>query len=113
MKRFSEAGSSPLELVTFTALLLLPLGLGLSVYTQVSHELAAESIARHALRLAMLENPVRPSQEFSRTIELFAKNWEVEVTDYRYWCTLSCSLVTLEVSVGNASAIQTMGLPKT
>jgi hypothetical protein len=113
MKRFSEAGSSPLELVTFTALLLLPLGLGLSVYTQVSHELAAESIARHALRLAMLENPVRPSQEFSRTIELFAQNWDVEVTDYRYWCTLSCSLVTLEVSVGNASAIQTMGLPKT
>lgn len=113
MKRFSEAGSSPLELVTFTALLLLPLGLGLSVYTQVSHELAAESIARHALRLAMLENPVRPSQEFSRTIELFAKNWDVEVTDYRYWCSLSCSLVTLEVSVGNASAVQTMGLPKT
>jgi hypothetical protein len=25
---------------------------------------------------------------------------------------LSCSLVTLEVSVGNARAIQTMGLPR-
>ncbi len=113
MKRSSEAGSSPLELVAFSALLMIPLGLGSSVYAQVANELAAESIARHALRLAMLENPTRPSQQFPAALKLFAQSWEVEVADYRYWCSLGCSLVTLEVTVGNARAIQTMGLPKT
>ncbi len=113
MKRSSEAGSSPLELVAFTALLLLPLGFGIPVYGQVSNELAAESIARHALRLAMLENPTRPSEEFPKAVTLFASDWKVDDVGYRYWCSSGCSLVTLEVSVGNARAIQTMGLPRT
>ncbi len=113
MKRFSDQGSSPLELVAFTALLMLPIGLGTAVYAQVSNELAAESIARHALRLAMLQNPTRPSEQFQGAIELFANNWGVAVDGYSYWCSAGCSLVTLEVSVGNATAIQTMGLPRT
>mgnify|MGYP006902215047 CR=1 FL=1 len=113
MKRSSDKGSSPLELVAFTALLLMPLGLGISVYSQVSNELAAESIARHALRLAMLENPIRPSEKLQQAVELFGDNWGVEFVEFRHWCTLGCSLVTLEVTVGNAIAIQSMGLPRT
>jgi hypothetical protein len=113
MKRSSELGSSPLELVALIALLLMPIGLGTSVYLQISNELAAESIARHALRLAMLENPERPSEQIAAAVSLFASSWQVTDISHSYWCSLSCSLVTLEVSVGNARAIQTMGLPRT
>jgi hypothetical protein len=112
MKRFSDSGSSPLELVAFTTLLLLPIGLGTAVYAQLSNELAAESIARHALRLAMLESPERPSERLGNAVNAFAGSWGVDTYDYRYWCSLNCSLVTLEVFIGEASAIQSMGLPK-
>lgn len=113
MKRSSDSGSSPLELVVLTALLVLPVGLATAVYQQLGDELAAESIARHALRYAMLENPERPSQALAGAVEVFADDWLVEVDDYRYWCSLSCSLVTLEITIGDAVAIQTMGLPRT
>lgn len=113
MKRFSDSGSSPLELVVLTALLVMPVGLATNVYQQLGDELAAESIARHALRYAMLENPERPSQALAGAVEVFAGDWMVEVDDYRYWCSLSCALVTLEITIGNAVAIQTMGLPRT
>ena len=112
MKRSPESGSSPLELVVFTALLMIPIGLSLSLYQQLSNELAAESIARHALRLAMLTDPVRPSTQLEGAVALFAENWGITGLDYRYWCSAGCSLVTLEVSVGSASAIQTMSLPR-
>lgn len=113
MKRSSDSGSSPLELVALTALLVMPIGLATTVYQQLGDELAAESIARHALRYAMLENPERPSQTLAGAVEAFADDWLVEVDDYRYWCSLSCSLVTLEITIGKAVAIQTMGLPRT
>lgn len=113
MKRSFDAGSSPLELVAFSALLVLPIGMAIGLYQQLSDELAAESIARHALRLAMLASPERPSDAFERTVNLFAENWNVPNFDYRYWCTNDCSLLTLEVQVGQALAIQTMGIPKT
>lgn len=113
MKRSFDSGSSPLELVAFSVLLVLPIGMAIGLYQQLSNELAAESIARHALRLAMLANPERPSDAFDRTVKLFAENWDVDSVDYRYWCSNGCSLVTLEVQVGQASAIQTMGIPKT
>lgn len=113
MKRFSDTGSSPLELVVLTALLVMPVGLATTVYQQLGDELAAESIARHALRYAMLESPERPSQALAGAVEVFAGDWMVAVDDFRYWCSLSCSLVTLEITIGNAVAIQTMGLPRT
>jgi hypothetical protein len=113
MKRSPESGSSPLELVVFTALLMIPIGLSLGLYQQLSNELAAESIARHALRLAMLTDPARPSTQFEGTVALFAENWGLTGVDYKYWCSAGCALVTLEVSVGSASAIQTMSLPRT
>ena len=112
MKRFSDSGSSPLELVAFTALLVLPIGLASGLYQQLSDELAAESIARHALRLAMLSSPQRPSEILNYAVNRFAENWDVADINSRYWCSSGCSLVTLEVQVGNASAIQTMGIPK-
>jgi hypothetical protein len=112
MKRSAESGSSPLELVSFTTLLLMPLGLGLSTYQQLSNELAAESIARHALRLAMLQNPARPSEALPQAVEQFAGDWELSELNYRYWCSANCSLVTLEITVERARAIQTMGIPK-
>jgi hypothetical protein len=113
MKRSFDSGSSPLELVAFTALLVLPIGLALGLYLQLSNELAAESIARHALRLAMLSSPQRPSESLDQAVEQFSQNWDVDDVEYRYWCSNGCSLVTLEIRVGQAIAIQTMGLPKT
>jgi hypothetical protein len=113
MNRSFESGSSPLELVVFTALLTLPIGLSLGLYQQLSNELAAESISRHALRLSMLTDPVRPSEHLEGAVTLFAENWGLTGVDYEYWCSAGCSLVTLEVSVGSASAIQTMSLPRT
>lgn len=112
MKPFSDSGSSPLELVTLTALLVMPIGLAIGMYQQLANELAAESIARHSLRLAMLSSPQKPSQSFESAIERFSEDWQVSGVDYRYWCSLGCSLVTLEVEVGQATAKQTMGLPK-
>lgn len=112
MKPFSDSGSSPLELVTLTALLVMPIGLAIGMYQQLSNELAAESIARHSLRLAMLSTPQKPSQSFESAIERFSNDWQVQDVDYRYWCSLGCSLVTLEIQVGQATAIQTMRLPK-
>jgi hypothetical protein len=93
--------------------LVLPIGLAIGLYQQLSNELAAESVARHALRLSMLINPERPSENLDRAVGKFADDWGVSDFDYRWWCSLSCSLVTLEVRVGSALAIQTMGLPKT
>lgn len=112
MKQFSDSGSSPLELVTLTALLVMPIGLAIGMYQQLANELAAESIARHSLRLAMLSTPQKPSQSLESAIERFSRHWQVQDVDSRYWCTLGCSLVTLEIQVGHATAIQTMGLPK-
>jgi hypothetical protein len=60
----------------------------------------------------MLSTPQKPSQSFASAIERFSKDWQVQDVDYRYWCSLSCSLVTLEIQVDQAAAIQTMGLPK-
>jgi len=82
------------------------------MYQQISNELAAESIARHALRLAMLSTPQKPSQSFESAIERYSNDWQVQDVEYRYRCSLGCSLVTLEIQVGQAIAIQTMGLPK-
>ncbi len=113
MKRSPESGSSPLELVVYSALLTLPIGLSIGLFQQLSNELAAESISRHALRLAMLADPLRPSSEFQAAVSLFAQSWDATEVDYRFWCSSGCSLVTLEVKVGSASAIQTMGLPRT
>ncbi len=113
MKRLSESGSSPLELVIFTALLILPIGLSLGLYQQLSNELAAESIARHALRFAMLSDPQRPSSVVPEAVAMFAQNWKVTDVGYRHWCSSGCSLVTLELRVGSAKAIHTMGLPRT
>jgi hypothetical protein len=90
----------------------MPIGLAIGTYQQLSNELAAESIARHALRLAMLSTPQKPSQSFDSAIERFSKDWHAQEVDYRYWCSLGCSLVTLEIQVGQAIAIQTMGLPR-
>lgn len=95
----------------FTTLLIVPMGFAVPIYQQLSDELAAESIARHALRLAMLENPERPSSEFESAVELIASNWGLNEVDYSYWCSASCSLVTLEVTIGSATAIQTMSIP--
>jgi hypothetical protein len=113
MKRSFDSGSSPLELVAFTTLLVLPIGLAIGLYQQLSNELAAESIARHALRLAMLSSPQRPSESLDRAVNRFADSWDVAEVEYSYWCSHGCSLVTLEVQVGQAFAIQTMGLPRT
>ena len=50
----SERGAAPLELVAWAALLLLPLAPAIELQRALSHQLAAESIARNALRTAIL-----------------------------------------------------------
>lgn len=108
--RSSERGSTPLELVTLVTLLLLPLAPGVVLYEQLSNELAAESIARHGLRLAILEAPKTPQHALENALMTFSESWGKAITSHRYWCSQNCSMANLEVQIGGATAIQTMGL---
>ena len=53
-KNVSARGSAPIETVALITLLLLPIGPAVLLYEQLSNQLAAESIARHAVRAAVL-----------------------------------------------------------
>jgi ABC-type uncharacterized transport system YnjBCD ATPase subunit len=109
MKHF-EHGSSPVELVATIALLVLPVAPMTLLFEQISNELAAESIARHALRRAILSAPENPQVLLPKALSELSVEWGKEVTDYRFWCEKACVLQNLEVIVGGASAVQTMGL---
>ena len=110
MKLSSSKGSTPLELVTTIAMLLVPITPISLLAGQLQNELAAESIARNALRMAILHSPDDPQAFMSKSISELETSWRLDVADYRIWCSDGCRLLSLEVFVGNASAIHTMGV---
>ena len=109
MKHSAEAGSTPLELVFTAALLLLPIAPMALLYQQLANELAAESIARHALRAAILGSPGDPAEVLSAKLQELSASWGVHLTSTDYWCSSGCEIANLEVQVGGAGAIASMG----
>lgn len=103
----SASGSAPIETVAFITLLLLPVGPAVLLYEQLSNQLAAESIARHGVRAAMLKAPLGGFSEPGAAIGVLAQSWQKTVSSYRV--TTQGELITLEVKVGNAVALATLG----
>lgn len=107
-------GSTPLELVMWLTLLLLPVGPMLALYGQLSNQLAAESIARHALRGTILSitDPSQLPGEMKRQLAPLQASWGKQISSY----TLSCgncargSIITLKVLVGSAEAVQSAAM---
>ncbi len=107
----SSFGSAPLELASFGALLVLPIAPMLTLYGAIFDAIAAESIARHALRAAVLESaPSQLDQSITDAVAILSKNWQRTVS-----FTVECGeckkgdLVLLRVEVGNSVAIQVAG----
>lgn len=107
-------GSTPLELVIWLTLLLLPVGPMLALYEQLSNQLAAESIARHALRGTILSitEPNQLPDEVKRQLAPLQASWGKQISRY----TLSCgncargNIITLKVYVGSAEAVQSAAM---
>lgn len=107
-------GSTPLELVIWLTLMLLPIGPMLGIYAQLSNQLAAESIARHALRGTVLSvsDPSQLPGEMRRQLAPLEASWGKRITRY----TLSCgncargNIITLKIQIGNAEAVQSAAL---
>ena len=107
----SAKGSAPIETVALITLLLVPIGPALGLYEQISNQLAAESIARHAIRSSVLSAEVGQMANLSQAIDLLSHSWQKPVTDYHLH--QDGELVTLRVQVGNALGFATIGLEPT
>ena len=103
----SARGSAPIETVALITLLLVPIGPAVLLYEQLSNQLAAESIARHGVRAAMLNAPLGGLSNPEFAIGVLSESWQRQVRSYRV--TTAGELITLEIQVGNASAIATLG----
>lgn len=107
-------GSTPLELVIWLTLLILPIGPMLALYGQLSNQLAAESITRHALRGSLL-SITQPSQlpaELRRQLAPLEASWGKQISHYKLSCG-NCArgeIVTLQVWIGNAEAVQSAAM---
>lgn len=107
-------GSTPLELVIWLTLLLLPVGPMLGIFGQLSNQLAAESIARHALRGTLLSvtDPSQLPTEIRRQLAPLEASWGKRISRY----TISCgncakgNIITLKVWVGSAEAVQSAAM---
>lgn len=109
----SDTGSSPIETVALLALLLLPVAPLVTLFGHLSDAMAAESIARHGLRSAILEakDANEVPQLAAKATSLLASSWQKSV-EQRVSCQ-PCApggLIALEVRVGSAAAIQVAGL---
>ena len=103
----SARGSAPIETVALLTLLLLPVGPAVLLYEQLSNQLAAESIARQAVRAAMLKAPLGGFSEPDVAVDVLAQSWQKTGVTHRV--TTQGELITLEVRVGSAVAIATLG----
>lgn len=103
-----DAGSSPIETVALITLLLLPIGPGVLLYEQISNQLAAESIARHGVRAAMLEAQRGSFASPTKALGVLALSWQKPLRGFQV--LRSGEFVTLEVLVGNGRAIATLGI---
>ena len=108
----SDRGSAPLEMAALLALLLLPIGPMITVYSAVFDAIAAESIARHSLRLATLSSDKESiGSRLQESVTLFSKSW-LKPARFEFECG-DCqegSLLFLKIKVGDATAIQIAGL---
>ncbi|MCF8528684.1 MAG: hypothetical protein K9G13_02095 [Aquiluna sp.] len=115
MNIYSDRGSSPLEIVAWSVLLLLPVTPMLEIYHQLSDQLAAESIARHGLRAAVFgfQSGVEPQEALDAALVPLAKSWNKALSAVNLQCTPTCtagSLMHLEIRINSATAIQSAGL---
>lgn len=111
----SDKGSSPLEVVAWSVLLLLPVAPMLGIYQLLSDQLAAESIARHGLRAAVFgyQSGSDPQQALDAALVPLAQSWNKGVSSATLHCTPTCtagSLMHLEIRINDAIAIQSAGL---
>lgn len=106
----SARGSAPIETVALITLLLLPIGPAVLLYEQISNQLAAESLARHGVRAAMLEAPLGGFNNPGSYLAVLARSWQKEIASYQVNSKPANQgeLITLEVRVGNAFAIATL-----
>jgi len=104
----SCSGTAPIETVALITLLLLPIGPGIILYDQISNQLAAESIARHGVRAAMLESQLGSFGSPDQALQVLALSWQKSLTGYRV--SKSGELVNLEVVIGSARALATLGI---
>lgn len=102
----SARGSAPIETVALLTLLVLPVGPAVMLYEQISNQLAAESLARHGVRAALLNAPLGGFTNPGRALEVLAHSWQKPLGGYQV--RTSGELITLEVRVGNATAIATI-----
>lgn len=115
-QRLSDSrGSTLIEVVVWVALLLVPLGPGLALYSQLSDQMAAESVARNALRFAILSSDTNAEVRATAYVQakVLAQSWGKQISQLQLRCSGSCpkgNLLHLEVVIGNARAIQTSAL---
>lgn len=107
-----SAGSAPLELASLAAILLLPLGPMLLFYEAIFDAIAAESIARHALRAAILKSTEgQLDRSIADNVATLASSWQKEAF-FQFDCG-RCEkgdLIRLEIQVGDAISVQVAGL---
>jgi hypothetical protein len=111
-RRQSDSGSAPLETAALLTLLLLPVTPMLQLFSVAFDQIAAESIARHALRYSILhssEQSIRQTAEIA--VDMLASRWGRNARfDVDCGSCSKGSLVVFKVYVGDASATQVAGL---
>ena len=111
--RNADSGSSPIETVALLAVLLLPIAPVVILFGELSDSMAAESIARHGLRAAVLEadDPSQLPEVVATKVQKLSTSWQ-KSAEHRLSCQ-PCEaggLAALEIAVGNALAVQVAGL---
>ena len=111
--RGDDAGSSPIETVALLAVLLLPIVPVVTLLGELSDSMAAESIARHGLRSAVLDAqiPAQIPALVATKVQRLSTSWQ-KSAEHSFSCK-PCEaggLAALEIVVGNAVAIQVAGL---
>jgi hypothetical protein len=116
----ADRGSAPVELIAWSVILLLPMFPAIELQRAIANQVAAEAIARHSLRTAvLLEEPGRPlsakfEQNVARVAGEIAQTYRIEPEELAL--TIDCSrcgsdeLVRLRVSVSGREATGVMGL---
>ena len=113
VEELAEGFSEPIETVALLAVLLLPIALVVTLFGELSDAMAAESIARHGLRAAVLEadDPSQLPLLVATKVQALSTPWQ-KSAEHRFSCQ-PCEaggLATLEIAVGNALAVQVAGL---
>lgn len=106
MKINDETGSMVIEFLLYGVLFQIGILIfALQSFSLQAQQLAADSIARHALR-SLLVSGIEPELSADQILRSFQSDRKADVQlDCRPDCDSSGSLITLSVKVGQASAI--------